>query len=419
MNVLLRQATVIDTSSSFHGQVVDLLMKDGVIQSIAPHIDSKDIPEITGTGLYVSTGWVDALADYREPGYEQKETILTGLNAAAAGGFTDVLLAPNTNAVLDNKSAIQYVLGRSKDHPVQLHPLGAISREIAGKNLAEMMDMRAQGAIAFTDGWQPVQNSNLFLKALEYVKAFDGLLLQIPVDTALAAGGLMHEGVVSTRLGMPGVPALAETLMVHRDIELVRYTGSRLHITGVSTAESVAMIRVAKAQGLDITCAVTPYHLALNDEALSTYNNLYKVSPPLRTEQDRLALVAALKDGTIDCIASHHRPQDWDATAREFEYAGEGMNVQQLTFQIIWSAAGEEIGLDRLIAALTTAPRTIFGLPVASIEAGNTVPLTIFTTDGSSSYQQSDMKSLGQNNPFLGKALKGKVVGIINNSTTS
>jgi len=414
--MLIRQATVINPDSSFHGKVVDLLVEDGVIKDMAPQLSVTGHEIIEAEGLHISNGWVDVFADYREPGYEQKETIATGLAAAAAGGFTDVLLAPNASPVIDSKATVQFALQRAAGKAVNLHPLGAVSRNIEGKTLAEMLDMRAQGAIAFTDGWKPVQNTNLLLKALEYVKAFDGLIVQIPIDSALAAGGLMHEGERSTRLGMPGIPALAETLMVHRDIELVRYTGSRLHITGISAAASVALIRAAKQQGVEVTCSVTPYHLALNDEALTTYSSLYKVLPPLRSEEDRQALIEGLKDGTIDCIASHHRPQDWDAKNKEFEYAGEGMNIQEMTFPILWESVGEAVGLERLIDALSAAPRSIFGLSAAGIEKGQAASFTLFTTNGERVYEQKDMKSMGLNNPFLGKPLKGRVVGIFNNN---
>ncbi len=413
--MLIRQATVLHPTSSFNGKAVDVLVVEGRIKHIGPHIEENNTEELSGDNLYISAGWVDTLADYREPGYEQKETIATGLAAAATGGFTDVLLAPNTLPATDSKAAVQYALQRAAGSAVNIHPLGAVSRNLEGKNLAEMLDMRAYGAVAFTDGWQPVQQTSLLLKALEYVKAFDGLILQIPADGALAAGGLMHEGVLSTRLGMPGIPALAEALMVHRDIELVRYTGSRLHISGISAAESVALIRKAKADGLDVTCAVTPYHLALTDAALTTYNSLYKVTPPLRAEADRQALIAGLKDGTIDCIASHHRPQDWDAKHKEFEYAGEGMNLQEMVFPIVWNAVGEEVGLARIVDALSTAPRKIFGLEPRAFEKDSGALFTIFTTAGENIYRQEDMRSLGQNNPFLGQRLTGRVLGIFNN----
>ena len=296
-----------------------------------------------------------------------------------------------------------------------MHPLGVITNNAEGKTLAEMMDMHSNGALAFTDGWKPVQNAGLMLKALEYVRAFDGILLQLPVDAALSEGGLMHEGPVSTQLGMAGIPSMAESLMIHRDIELLRYTGSKLHITGVSTAEGVEMIRSAKAEGLNITCSVTPYHLALTDESLNTYSSLYKVSPPLRTEADRQALIAGLNDGTIDCIASHHRPQEWDAKEKEFEYAADGMNLQEITFQVILTALGKDIDPAKLVAALSTNPRKIFGLPAANINEGDSAELTIFTTGTPFTLQADNIKSASRNNPFIGKELTGNIIGIINN----
>ncbi len=418
MAVLLRQATVIDPSSPHHGSTVDILAEGGVIRDISPDLDiSEDrfAPDdiISGTGdepLFVSPGWVDLFTDYREPGYEQKETIATGLATAARGGFTDVLLLPNTLPVADGRAGIQYALQQSRGAAARLHPLGSISQGIEGKALAEMLDMRAQGAVAFTDGWKPVQSSSLLLKALEYIKAFDGILIQLPQDAALAAGGLMHEGVQSTRLGMPGIPTLAESLMVHRDIELARYTGSRLHITGVSAAESVALIRAAKADGVDISCSVTPYHLLLSDEALESYDSHYKVTPVLRTEADRQALIAALADGTIDCITSHHRPQDWDAKAKEFEYAESGMAVQEIVFSLVLEAVGAAVPLERVIDALSTAPRRIFGLPAAGIEKDAATALTIFAPRASYTFAAESSPSLSRNNPFDGRTLTGRIL---------
>jgi dihydroorotase len=416
MLVLIRQARIIDPQSEFNNKVVDLLIEDGILRTIATNIDAKTETIIEADGLHISPGWVDVFADYREPGFEHKETIETGLNAAAAGGFTDVLLGPNTNPALSTKSIIQYVLEKARGHAVTLHPLGAATQNTEGKELAEMLDMRAQGAIAFTDGWKTIQNANLALKALEYIKAFNGILIQIPVDNSLASGGLMHEGVVSTQLGMAGIPPLAETLLIHRDIELVRYTGSKLHITGVSTAEGAEMIRKAKAEGLPVTCSVTPYHLALTDEALSGYDSVYKVVPPLRTEADRQALIAALKDGTIDCIASHHRPQEWDAKAKEFEYAADGMAVQEIAFNITWKAVKNEISLERVIEAFAITPGKIFDISTNPIVAGNRVKLTIFTIDAANSFTADKVVSMSKNNPFIGTDLTGKVLGIINDT---
>ncbi len=414
MQILIRKAKVIDPQSGFHDKVADLLIEDGVIKNIAVGIKAKADKVIEAKGLCVSPGWVDVFADYREPGFEQKETILSGLACAAAGGFTDVLLAPNTQPAITNKSAIQYVSGKAKGNVVRLHPIGSASQNTDGKDLAEMLDMRANGAIAFSDGWKPLQNANLVMKALEYVKAFHGTLIQIPIDASLAAGGLMNEGIVSTGLGMAGIPALAETIVVYRDLELLRYTNSKLHFAGVSTAGSVAMIRKAKAEGLAVTCSVTPYHLALTDIFLTGYDSVYKVAPPLRGETDRQALIAGLKDGTIDCIASFHRPQDWDAKTREFEYAADGMAVQEIAFNILWDALKGEITIDRLIEAMTIIPRDIFGMEVREIKKGETASLTLFTETGNSTLDEANVASASRNNPFIGQRLKGKVLGIIN-----
>ncbi len=415
MQVLIRQAKIADPGSDFHDKVVDILVEDGVIKDIAPSLKTKADKVIEDEELYVSPGWTDIFADYREPGFEHKETIASGLAAAAAGGFTRVFTAPNTNPTADTKSVIEFLLQKSRGNAVSLHPLGAVSQQVEGKNLAEMLDMHSHGAVAFTDGWKPLQHSNLMLKALEYVKAFDGTIIQIPVETSLSSGGLMHEGPVSTKLGMPGIPTLSETLIIHRDIELARYTDSKLHISGVSSAEGVDMIRKAKAQGVKVTCSVTPYHLALTDEALDTYSSFYKVSPPLRSETDRQALIKGLKDGTIDCITSHHRPQEWDAKEKEFEYAADGMNIQEIAFAIVWNATGKKLGLERIIDAFTSAPARIFGLETSGIKKGNKASLTLFSTSASTHLQEGAIRSASRNNPFIGQELNGKVLGIINN----
>ncbi|MBW7912378.1 MAG: dihydroorotase [Taibaiella sp.] len=424
MQLHIRQAKVSDPDSEFHNKVVDIIIKDGIISKVSVSVKKTGETTIEADGkkvyasgkgiLYVSPGWVDILADYSEPGHEHKETIKTGLAAAAKGGFTDVFLAPNTEPVVSTKSIIEFILKKASGNVVSLHPLGAMSQNTEGKSLAEMMDMQAHGAIAFTDGWKPVQNAGLMLKALEYIKAFNGTMIQIPEDASIATTGLMHEGITSTRLGMSGIPAEAETIIINRDLQLLRYTGSRLHFTGVSTAAGVDMIRKAKREKLNVTCSVTPYHLALTDESLSGYSSMYKVSPPLRSEKDRQALIKGLNDGTIDCITSHHRPQDWDAKEKEFEYALPGMNIQELAFNVTLQALGEKADLARLTEVFSTRAREIFNMPQAIIAKGSVAKLTIFTTVGS--YTPTNMASLSKNNPFMGQELPGKVAGIINNN---
>lgn len=411
MSLLIRAAKIIDQGSPYHLQTMDILVQDGIVTQISAHIQDDTANELRLPGLCVSMGWTDIFADYRDPGYEQKETMSSGLAAAAAGGYTSVFLCPSTQPVVSSKSVVQYLLVQAKGHLVTVYPMGTISAQLEGKAIAEMLDMHHHGAVAFTDAWKPIQNAGLMLKSLEYAKSFGGILLQIPLEANLAAGGLMHEGIVSTQLGMPGIPALAETLALYRDIELLRYTESKLHVTGISCAESVQMIRAAKAEGLEITCSVTPYHLALNDEALRSYQSVYKVMPPIRSEADRLALIAGLKDGVIDCIASHHRPQEWDAKAKEFEYAGEGMNVQELAYSITQSAVAGQVDTATVVDRLANKPNQIFGLGKGGVRESVSADFTLFSDQGTT--QKSTLKSLSANNPFLNVSLPGCVYGIV------
>ncbi|MBS1615963.1 MAG: dihydroorotase [Bacteroidetes bacterium] len=416
--LLLRQVIVMDSQSEFHGLAADVLIADGRIQDIALDLSVSDenisvYQASDAATLHLSPGFVDLFADYREPGFEQKETIQSGLQAAARGGFTDVFLLPNTKPVTDGRSGVQYAIRQAKGQAVRLHPLGAVSQGIEGKYLAEMMDMRAMGAIAFSDGWKPIQSSGLMLKALEYVHAFSGIIIQLPIDQSLAVGGLMHESARSTHLGMPGIPTQAESLQVYRDIELLRYSNSKLHITGISAAASVALIRQAKAEGLQLTCSVTPYHLLLTDEALEHYDSAFKVNPPLRSEADRQALIAGLADGTIDCIATHHRPQDWDAKAKEFESAGEGMAIQEIALSLVLQALGDTVKLDRVLDAFSTSPRRIFGLSQVAISKGSPAACTLFSPDALQTFKRESAASLAFNNPFDGQRLPGIIHRII------
>lgn len=408
MSLLIKNATISDPLSAFHGKKADVLIRKGSISSIGKNLKDKTEKVIEGGNLYVSPGWVDVLADYCDPGYEHKESIGTGLAAAAAGGFTDVIIVPNTQPVVATKSVLEYVQQKGSGHRVQLHVLGAVSRNIEGKDLAEMMDMYHSGAIAFSDGWQPVQNSGLMLKALEYVKAFGGIIVQLPVQASLSQGGLMNEGETSVRLGMSGIPNIAESMLVQRDIELVRYTGSRIHFSGISTPESLALIKAAKKEGLDVTCSVTPYHLLFTEQALQQYESVYKVEPPLRTEAERKLLVKALTDGTVDCIATHHRPQDWDAKVKEFEYAQPGMIGQETCLPMLLAAA-PKVAMERWVELLSVNPRKIFGLPQATIAEGARANVTVFDPDTSWVYDTNNKRSQGINSPWLGKELTGKV----------
>lgn len=410
MSTLLQQVKIHDTTSKYHLQVVDVLIENHTIKKVGANLTDTAQETINAQGMLLLPGFVDVMADFSEPGYEHKESIASGMNAARAGGFQHVFVVPNTQPVIQNKSMVEYIVNKGKYLPGNIYPIGAISKDLQGKDLAEMMDMHHAGAVAFSDGWQPVQNAQLLLKALEYVKAFDGIIIQMPINNSLAAGGLMNEGFNSVRLGMPGIPTIAESLQVYRDIELLRYTKSKLHFTGISTIPSIALIRQAKAEGLQVSCSVAPYHLLYTDDVLESYDSYYKVEPPLRAEADRQALIEAVLDGTIDCISSHHRAHEWDAKTKEYEYTAYGMNTIQTTFNMVLQAI-PNISMEKLAALLSNNARNIFKLPTNSIEEG-CIDFTLVDPNTTWSLNATTNKSINQNTPLFGQELTGKATAL-------
>jgi len=417
MKVLIKQARIISPSSPLHGQSKDILITNGSITSIADNITDKANTVIEHKDLCVSIGWMDIFSSFGDPGFEYKETLETGAAAAAAGGFTDVMVLPNTNPVVQSKTQVEYMVQKSKALPVTIHPIGAITKNAEGKDLAEMYDMHQSGAAAFGDGINTIQSSGILLKALQYVKSFNGTIIQIPDDKSIGTNGLINEGIISTQLGLPGKPAIAEELMVARDIKLARYTESKLHFTGITSAKSLGYIKRAKESGISITCSVTPYHLFFTDEAMKDYDTNLKVNPPLRIETDRQALLKGVADGTVDCIASHHFPQNWDSKTCEFEYAAAGMIGLESLFGVVVTclpAGNSEIGIEQLVHLLSVNPRKIFGMELPEIKEDATACLTLFSADEEYIFDEAMIKSKSKNTPFIGKKLKGKVIGIIN-----
>ncbi|MFT3823443.1 MAG: dihydroorotase [Chitinophagaceae bacterium] len=412
MKVFIQQVRITDPSSSLHDTIQDIFIESGVIKDIQPQLTVAADKVIQGNGLHVSPGWVDIFASFGDPGFEYKETLQTGAAAAAAGGYTEVFTLPNTKPVVDTKSQAEYISRASATLPVTVRPIGAISKGTEGKDLAEMYDMRASGAVAFSDGTHPMQSSGVLLKALQYVKAFDGVIIQIPDDKSIGAGGLMHEGIVSTRLGLPGKPMIAEELMVARDIKLARYAESKLHFTGVTSPGSLEYIRRAKDSGVAITCSVTPYHLLFTDEDLWEYDTNLKVYPPLRTKTDVSALHQAIMDGTIDCIATHHLPHEYDSKVLEFEYAKNGMTGLETAYAALKTAM-PDVPESRWVELLSINPRKIFGLELPSVQKGAQASLTVFEPGGKTAVTESFFHSRSKNSPFIGKTLNGKVLGII------
>lgn len=417
MKVLLKQVRIIDPASPLHRSQQDILIDNGFIRKIAGTISDNDARLVQAPGLYASPGWTDIFAHFCDPGFEYRETLQTGAAAAAAGGFTTVLVAPNTKPVIDNKAQVEYIVRQSAILPVKVLPLGAVTRGAEGKELAEMYDMRQSGAIAFSDGLQPVQSAGILLKALQYVKAFQGVVVQIPDDKSIAPHGLINEGIISTQLGLPGKPAMAEELIVARDIKLVRYTGSRLHFTGVSSPKSLEYIRRAKDAGLQVTCSVTPYHLVFCDEDLAGYDTNLKVNPPLRTRDAMLALRSAVMDGTVDCIASHHIPQDYDSKVCEFEYAKFGMTGLETSYSVIKTAL-PDISEEQCVQLLSTNAGRIFGLEKESIRENVAADITLFQSAHTYTFTSRHIKSKSSNTAFTGRQLTGRPYGIINGDKT-
>ncbi|MBD0332108.1 MAG: dihydroorotase [Chitinophagaceae bacterium] len=413
MDVLLRQALVIDPSSPFHLKRVDILIQNGVLSTIAEDISNTPDQEINIDGLYVSPGWLDIFSNFCDPGYEYSETLETGAASAASGGYTDVMIVPNTCPPLHNKAGIEYITQKSKTLFVTVHPIAAVTKNTEGKELAEMYDMQQSGAVAFSDGINTIQSSGILLKALQYLKAMDKIIIQIPDDRAITTAGLMNEGIISTYLGLPGKPAIGEELMVARDTELAKYTESKIHFTGISTAKSIELIRSAKKNGLNVTCSVTPYHLLFTDEDVMGYDTNFKVNPPLRTKADRDELRKAVLDGTIDCIASHHFPQHKDNKDVEFEYAKEGMINLQTCFATITSCL-PELQPQRLVELFSNNPRKIFGIAETTIREKERASLSLFLLNKPWLVEVSNIKSKSANTPFSGMQLTGYPVGIIN-----
>ena len=425
MKVLIKQATIVHASSPFNGLQKDIFIQDGIIQTIADHITELADETIEQAGMHVSIGWMDCYSHFCDPGYEYKETLETGAKAAATGGFTEVMVLPNTNPVVHNKLQVEYIVQKSKELVVNILPLGAVTKNAEGAELAEMYDMRQSGAVAFTDGTHSIQSPGLLLKALQYVLAFDGTIVQVADDKSINPQGLMHEGITSTQLGLPGKPAIAEEIMIARDIELVKYTASKIHFTGVSTKKGLELISKAKADGLQVSFSVTPYHAIFCDEDLANYDTNLKVNPPLRSKEDMMAVRMAIIDGSADAIASHHNPQNYDNKVCEFEYAKNGMIGLETLFGAIGqcihadkSTPENNFTIEKLVTLLSVAPRNIFNLPIPELKEGVTAMLTLFNPDAEFVFDEKMIASKSKNTPFIGMPLKGKIIGIVNGNKT-
>lgn len=412
MNALIKSATIIDAQSSHHGNTLDIRIKNGKIAQIGVDLTAdKGEKTIEKDHLQISQGWFDSSVSMGEPGYEERETISNGLDVAAASGFTGVALNAHTNPVLDSSATISFVKKLGEGALSTLYPIGALSQKSEGIDLAELYDMQQAGAVAFGDYQKAISNPNLLKIALQYAQGFKGLVLSFPQENKLVGKGIVNEGVTSTRLGLKGAPALAESAHIARDLHILEYTGGKLHIPTISAAASVNLIRSAKAKGLDVSCSVAIANLFFTDTQLENFDTHFKLLPPLRAQEDKEALIQGVKDGTIDMVTSDHNPLDVEHKKLEFDHASYGTVAQEATFGALLTVVSDK----KAIKLLTEARKRFTGA-YSTIAEGNKANLTLFTTKGVERFRESDIRSKSKNCAFIDAKLKGKVYGVIANN---
>jgi dihydroorotase len=416
MKILLRKIHVISPGSPHHLKAKDILIEDEKILSVGnpESITAEGAEVIQGDKLYVSPGWFDLHVNFAEPGFEYKEDIESGCRAAMQGGFTGVLVMPDTDPPVSARPSVEYILRRAARSLVDVYVAGTLSSGLQGKDLSDMYDMFLAGTRVFTDDKHAVQDAGLMTRALLYSKNFGGRIFSFAEEKKVAGNGFVNEGVHATRLGLRGIPGTAEEIMISRDIHLAEYTESPLHFSTVSTGKGVELIRQAKARGVRITADVSATHLLLDDAMLSGFDSRYKLKPPLRTRQDREKLIEGLCDGTIDCITSDHVPQDVENKVKEFELAAFGAGGLETAFAAARLATKEKLSLPELIAKFTLQPRKCAGLKSEWIDQGQHANLTLFDADRRWTVQEENIFSKSKNNPFIGMSLAGKAVAVIN-----
>lgn len=411
MNIIIKNATVVDSSSEHHLKKVDIKIENGFISEIAPHINHDGFDTLSFENLHVSGGWMDASVSFGEPGFEERETIDNGLMVAAKSGFTHIACQPDTFPVIDNQSVVSFVRSKAQFHATELHPVGAFSKNMEGTDLSEMYDMQNAGAVAFGDYKRNTANANLLKIGLQYAQDFDGMVMAYSCDAQIKGKGVVHEGITSTKLGLKGIPALAEEIMVARNLFLLEYTGGKMHLPVISTAKSVDLIREAKAKGLNVTCSVAVHNLALTDEVLTNFDTRFKVNPPLRDATHQQALLNGVLDGTIDIITSDHCAVDIEHKKMEFDKAKDGTVGLESAFGALVPLLPLEIITSKLQAA-----KNIFLKRNATLKAGEKADLTLFTPDGEWTFGKDDILSKSKNSAFLNHSMKGKVYGIYHNA---
>ncbi|MEZ4806935.1 MAG: dihydroorotase [Flavobacteriales bacterium] len=414
-DIILRRVKVVDPGGPHHDAETDILIRNGRIHQVGMRIAKEGAQEVRISGAHVSPGWVDLRAHFRDPGEEWKQGLRNGLDAAAAGGFTAVALLPTTTPVMDSRAVVNDLLGRAAGHAVRVLPLGALTQGAKGQQLAELHELRSAGAVAFTDDQGAIRNSRLMLLALQYTNGSPGgpvPIMIFPSDPDTMGNGKVHEGPMSTRLGLKGIPPMAETIQLARDLALLEYAGGHLHAATISTAGSVELVRAAKARKLKVTASVAAHNLLLDDGCLRGFETCYKVMPPLRDTEHIQALRDGVKDGTIDCIVSDHRPEDREHKVIEFGAAAFGIIGLETAFAVANTALKGRTGLRRIIERFTHGPRAVLGLPEVHIAEGTDADLTVFDPEVDWSCTESDLVSRSHNTPFIGQRFTGRPLAI-------
>jgi dihydroorotase len=413
-SILLQSARVVCASSPWHGQTADVLIEEGRIASIAlAGTLQKADKIIEANGYLLTPGWFDLRATLCEPGHEYKDDIATLCRAAAFGGFTDVAVLPTSHPPVQTKESVWFVKQCAQPHGIALHPIAAATKDLAGESLSEMIDLHHAGAVAFANGHGPIADAALLLTALQYLKTINGLLIERPLTPSLAKGGQMHEGIASTMLGMKGMPELAEELAIMRNLELLAYSGGKIHFSCISTARGLALIKEAKSKGLAVTCDVAAHQIAFTDHDLLGFDTNLKADPPFRSAETIEAIWRALADGTIDAIVSDHTPEDEESKCLEFDMAAFGLLGLETAFAALCTHRPSYISVELIAQKLSEGARRVLGLAQLNIEVGEEARLTLVDPNATWTFEHAHIRSRSKNTPFVGHTFTGKVVGTI------
>ena len=413
MSILIKSAKIIDARSKFNGKILDILIVKGKIKEISKNIDDSKAKKIISLeDLHISPGWLDTSVCFGEPGLDEREDLNNGSETAALSGISDLVLNPETDPFLDTKADINYIKSKSKDFISKIHPLGCLTKGAQSEKLADLYEMNQSGAVGFYDFKKPINNANLLKIALQYVQSFNGLIISFPYEKKLCSDGQMHEGKISTNYGIKGISEISEEIMLNRDLEILDYTGGKIHIPCISTMKSVKLIKEAKRKKLNVTCSVSINNLFFNDEKLKDFDTRFKVLPPIRSDNHRKALINGLKDGTIDFVTSDHSPIEIDKKKTDFENSLFGSTGLESLFGALNSIFDINTSIDIL-----TRRKNIFGINENIISVGEDAIISLFNPKVKYIFKMDNIYSKSKNSCFIGTEIKGKAYGVIRNNS--